>query len=274
MKYIYWILGLFVVGCNQPKIQNTNQLEDKFSKNELKIAKNSRFRVVHVFVALCDNEHQGIQKVPPKIGNGKDAENNLFWGCDFGTKTFLRKHKDWQLVQTLQNPKDKVLERCFFKHKTADVLLVADAYDGEFIKKCTSDFLQSCSGNFTDAFVFNKDTIACGGSADLFNYIGHDGLMEFRLDDKLSPQDTQKREAIILACISKSYFAPYLAKTGATPLVWTTGLMAPEAYTLVAAIDGWILKKDKATIREASAQAYHQYQKCGIKAARNLLVAE
>ena len=50
--------------------------------------------------------------------------------------------------------------------------------------------------------------------------------------------------------------------------------MAPEAYTLVEAIDKWILKKDKNVIREAAAQAYHQYQKCGIKAARNLLVNE
>lgn len=35
-------------------------------------------RRVHVFVALADNEHQGIAKVPVKIGNGDDAANNLY----------------------------------------------------------------------------------------------------------------------------------------------------------------------------------------------------
>ena len=119
-----------------------------------------------------------------------------------------------------------------------------------------------------------KDTMACGGKADLLGYIGHDGLMEFGLDESFFPKNNQKRDAIILACISQSYFAPYLKQTDAQPLVWTTGLMAPEAYTLVAAIDGWIARKSKADIREMAAQAYHQYQNCGIKAARNLLVSD
>lgn len=35
---------------------------------------------VHVFVALADNEHQGIAKVPAKIGNGDEAGSNLYWG--------------------------------------------------------------------------------------------------------------------------------------------------------------------------------------------------
>jgi len=29
------------------------------------------FKVVHVFVALCDNAHQGIVKVPTALGNGQ-----------------------------------------------------------------------------------------------------------------------------------------------------------------------------------------------------------
>jgi hypothetical protein len=36
------------------------------------------------------------------------------------------------------------------------------------------------------------------------------------------------------------FFADGLKSTGAQPLLWTTGLMAPEAYTLKAALDGWI----------------------------------
>lgn len=31
-------------------------------------------RVLHVLVALCDNEHQGIVPVPAKIGNGDDPQ--------------------------------------------------------------------------------------------------------------------------------------------------------------------------------------------------------
>src|ERR1700741_56402 len=35
---------------------------------------------IHVFVAMVDNEHQDVQPVPAKIGNGEDLENNLYWG--------------------------------------------------------------------------------------------------------------------------------------------------------------------------------------------------
>src|SRR5687768_2778496 len=41
-------------------------------------------RVVHVFVALCDNEYQGIVPVPARIGNGDDPDNNLYWGAAYG----------------------------------------------------------------------------------------------------------------------------------------------------------------------------------------------
>lgn len=54
--------------------------------------------------------------------------------------------------------------------------------------------------------------------------------------------------------------------------VWTKGLMAPEAYTIKWALDGWVLNETSAQIRERAAQAYNHYQKCGIKAARRLLV--
>ena len=46
--------------------------------------------------------------------------------------------------------------------------------------------------------------------------------------------------------------------------------MAPEAYTLKAALDGWIGNESGKQIDERAAQAYHKYQRCGIKGARNL----
>jgi hypothetical protein len=36
-------------------------------------------RVVHVFVALADNQHQGIIPVPLALGNGRDPIRNLPW---------------------------------------------------------------------------------------------------------------------------------------------------------------------------------------------------
>ena len=72
-----------------------------------------------------------------------------------------------------------------------------------------------------------------GGSASLIAYVGHDGLMDFQLASFPTKRDEEKRDAIILACASKNFFADPLKATGAKPLVWTTNLMAPEAYILI-----------------------------------------
>jgi hypothetical protein len=46
--------------------------------------------------------------------------------------------------------------------------------------------------------------------------------------------------------------------------------MAPEAYTLKAALDGWILQESKEQIRKRASAAYAKYQKCSDTAAMRL----
>ncbi|MES2777039.1 MAG: hypothetical protein V4722_22875 [Bacteroidota bacterium] len=231
-------------------------------------------RVIHVYVALCDNKYQGIVPVPEKIGNGQDPANNLYWGCSYGIKTFFTKSKEWELQKTVTSNTEKpILERCVFKHRFSDTWLVADAYDGQFIKTCTETFLSACSGSNSDAVVLkNGNKIFAAGASHLLAYIGHDGLMDFRINTEFPASDQLQREAIILACISKSYFAPKLKQTAAWPILWSTGLMAPEAYVLHDALSAWVKNQPAETVRSNAAAAYSKYQKCSMKAARNLLV--
>jgi hypothetical protein len=236
------------------------------------LALRAEAKVIHVLVALCDNEYQGIVKVPPKIGNGKDFNNNLYWGCGYGIRTFFKKQPEWKLLKTVSKPKTGILERIVFKHVSKEVFLVADAYDGELIKQTTIDLLNFSAGLNKETIAVDSLKIGIGGNADLICYIGHNGLMDFALESYPVASDKKKRETIILACYSKSWFTAPLAQTGAYPLLWSTHLMAPEAYTLHAAIEGWLNREEHAQIRERAAQAYDKYQKCGIKGARNLLV--
>ena len=155
---------------------------------------------------------------------------------------------------------------------TKNYYLVADAYDGQYIKQCTIDFLGSSSGQLKDTIQINNTTIGISGNSNLVSYIGHDGLMDFELTGSFENSDDKKRDCIILACISKSYFASHLRATKANPLVWTTGLMCPEAYTLHDALTGYINHETDEMIRTRAALAYSKYQKCSEKAARNLLV--
>lgn len=226
-------------------------------------------KTIHVLVALCDNKYQGIVPVPSKIGNGQDADNNLYWGCAFGVRTFFKNSSQWKLIRQTKGD-NAVMERLVFKNKNSNYYLIADAYNGKLIKDCTIDFLNFCAGNKKDSLQLPGKTIGIGGNASLIAYIGHDGLMDFSIEEKFVNSDNKKRDAIMLACISKKYFASHLRETKADPLLWSTGLMSPEAYTLHDGLEAYINKND---VRMAAAKAYSKYQHCSVRAAQNLLVS-
>lgn len=234
-------------------------------------------RVVHVFVALADNQHQGIVPVPATLGNGDDPARNLYWGAAFGVRTLFRKSSDWGEAEHAEVAGGVVLVRSVFVHRSGDVLLVADAYRGREIKQALADFFHAAGGmRLKTEMPFPPPTVAgaflsaVASPADLVVYLGHDGLMDFPLKVDFAGRSATARPAIVLACASRSFFRDLLKQSGATPLLWTNGLMAPEAYTLKAALDGWIANESNEQIRQRAAAAYAQYQKCSNAAALRL----
>jgi hypothetical protein len=121
----------------------------------------------------------------------------------------------------------------------------------------------SCDGSTID--------LHAGARAHLVAYIGHNGLMDFSLPlPAAGISIDEPRSVVVLACASKSYFLDAVSGSRSQPLLLTTGLMAPEAYTFDAAIRAWISDGSTARVVEAASRAYNQYQKCGIRAARKL----
>jgi hypothetical protein len=228
--------------------------------------KDSSTKTIHVFVALCDNR-QGIVPVPPLIGNGEDSDNNLYWGTDYGVRTYFKKSKEWTLLKTIKNPKKHILERLIFKHKTQNAYMLADAYNGLNIKETIDDFIQASAGDSLQLI----DNQQFGGGSDVVAYIGHNGLMNFSMEKAYPSVSKHKREAIILACISKRYFVPILKTSNAYPMLTTTQLMCPEAYTLHDALAGWLQGESYSKIHERASKAYSFYQKCKLDSAKKLL---
>jgi hypothetical protein len=228
-------------------------------------------KTIHVRVALCDNKYQGIVPVPAKMGNGQDPANNLYWGWGYGVKTHFKKSGEWQLVST-RKEKYPVLERLVFRHRTENYYLVADAYDGQYMKDCIIDFLNGCAGKTSDTLHVGSKAIGINGNARLLSFIGHNGLMDFKLPETPANKDGKQRDCIILACASKPYFAAAIKKANASPILWTTNLMGPEAYTLHDALSVYVKKGSTILLREKAAAAYAKYTKCSLNAAKRLLV--
>lgn len=279
IKKFYSLLVLvsicWLIGC--PKAQTANESSTApaapkpVPTAEIPKIQNSA-KVIHVLVALCDNVNQGIVPVPAALGNGEDPVKNLYWGAGYGVKTYFGRSASWQKLAEIKDPKENVLERLVFKHRAQNVYLVADAYRGSKMRETITDFFAAVSGEQLENVEVNNLTLQISGSADLVAFVGHNGLMDFRFDKEIVKKDNNNRDAIILACASRQYFTAPLKKTNAVPVLWTSNLMAPEAYILHDAVEGWIKGETHEQIRTRGAAAYAKYQRISLKSARNLLV--
>ena len=234
--------------------------------------------VAHVIVVLCDNRYQGIVKVPSALGNGQSPETNLYWGARFGVKTYFKRSRDWKLVASPQADQADILDRAVFrrsikiKGEMLDIFVVAEAWNGKTMRSALNRFLSFSAGRHIEPFEIAKyGVLKAGGASHLIAFVGHNGLMDFSINTVPErAAGAQANSSIVLACASESYFSSLLSKTGAYPLLLTTGLMAPEAYTLEAVIVSWFSKASVASVHSAAANAYHKYQNCGLKAANGL----
>jgi hypothetical protein len=117
--------------------------------------------------------------------------------------------------------------------------------------------------------------IDAGGAADLVCFVGHNGLMDAPLTSYPSRQgDGGPDQAVVLACKSQAHFVQRLRQAGCEALITTTGLMAPEAYTLDAVIRSWAAGDDPAATRRKAGDAYAEYQKISRRAALNLFASD
>lgn len=237
-------------------------------------------KVIHAFVALCDNASQGIAPVPPKIGNGDDPDNNLYWGCDDGLRSVFSKSRAWQKLPVQAAGLDPdgdgpILQRLVFRHKTTGALLVGDAYRGRDIKACLTDYFAALAGHHPVKIKLGELEFEAGGAAGLIAFIGHNGLMEFNVDVPVPTEAVKEkpRSAIALCCISQSYFRPHLESTGARPLILTRQLMYPAAQLLREGIAGWLEGADAATCTARAAAAYATNQRISRKAAAGVLAS-
>ncbi len=265
---------LYLTGCTKAQPPDETKQTPQPSVSETKeVAKiHNPGKVVHVLVALCDNEHQDIVPVPAFLGNGEDTQKNLYWGASFGVKTFFSKSANWQKLAVIANPKENVLERLVFKHKTQNVYLVADAYRGSKMREMVDDFFAAVAGAKRENVAVGENTLQILGSANLVAFVGHNGLMDFKLENQPDKKDDDARDTVVLACASQKFFSAPLKKTSAKPLLWTSNLMAPEAYILHDALDGWVHGETDEQVRNRAAAAYAKYQKISLRSAQNLLV--
>ncbi len=240
------------------------------------------YRAVHVFVALCDNVHQGVAPVPKALGNGQDPKSNLYWGAMYGVKTFFQQSGHWRRippgeVAVARDDGRAILDTAVFQSAApgAKVYVLAEAFDGAKMDAALRDFLDAAAGRLSRAVVWGSGpervVVLAGGAADMVCFVGHNGLMDGKPEHLPSrAPGADPSCAVVLACKSREHFTEPLRRAACPPLITTTGLMAPEAYTLEAVVRSWAAGEATTTIHLRAAEAYAKYQKCSLPAAKRL----
>lgn len=231
-------------------------------------------KVIHVFVALCDNDSQGIQPVPAKIGNGDDLVDNLYWGCDDALKSSLGRSGAWKKMMVGKPAgQEIILERIVFRHQASGAWLVADAYRGREIKRALEDYFSALAGILRSEVEVAGKKIQAGGQAGLAVYVGHNGLMEFNVEVQPPPAKRSEISAVAFCCVSRSYFADKMHIAGAKPLLLTTQLMYPGGFLVQRVAEAWIGGKSALETLESVAAGYAKNQGISQKSAKGVFWA-
>ena len=229
--------------------------------------------VAHVTVVLCTNRSKQTD-----LCDENKARTNLYWGAQYGVKTYFSRQKNWQRITTARPQNTPILERVIFR-RTLNVnaldqtlYLVADVWRGSQAKQAITHFLTISAGENAEQIDVGEQVIEAGGNAHIMAYLGHNGLRNSTLDLDL-PKTTMPNSAIVLGRHTAESFTEPLQNVGSFPLLTTKGLVTPEAYTLEAAIIGWLNSASPQETRNATAAVYAQYQKASLAWTKSLLVA-
>lgn len=232
--------------------------------------------VAHVVVVLADNANQGIVPVPASLGDGANPRTNLYWGAMYGIRGFFRRSPEWTAVPVDRSSDPRVLDRVAFRRhldrrgRRVQVWIVAEAWRGDHMGDALREFFELGRGASRIVQV-DSHALPLGASAHVLAFVGHNGLMDVQRPTFATATGTPRAQAaIVLACLSESYFTPLLGDVA--PLLMTTGLMAPEAYTLDAAITSWFSGESATGVRQSAAGAYARYQRISERAAARLFV--
>lgn len=234
--------------------------------------------VVHIFVPLCDNEHQGIVPTTASLGNGFSLRSNLYWATSTGMKRYFKEKRNWTLLKSIKNvyQDSVVLERVVFKRiypNKAVVYLVADAYRGDKMLETVNHFLRAASNNYTEQLQVDNDTnIAIHGAADLVVFNGHNGLFDlyYNQPNRWYNSTNSKKDIAIIACYASEYFERETMRAKAYPIVRAKGRLHPGAFVISGIIDKWAMLESVEEMRLGAGRAYCKIHNCSIKTSAKL----
>ncbi|MBN2341102.1 MAG: hypothetical protein JXX29_04085 [Deltaproteobacteria bacterium] len=247
--------------------------------------------VATVYVALCDNDSQGIIPVNNRsICNGDDPDKNMYWKGN-GIHGYLTGH-GWKRVYHATQPDGVILVESVYKKrffaakslrqqgvpKQYTAYVVAKAYRGSRIHDAMKDYISAVHTDTGQSIELKTGiTIHAGGKSHVVGYIGHDYFMDVfegqsKYNDLISPirsgNSTLAKGAFAFACVSNEFVRPAVSRPNVYIFAMNNFLTYPSAWTLGGIMEGIAKGGDGATIYKSAASSFAKGQKCGLRWAK------
>jgi len=263
--------GTDAPGAQRPAAKHLGQLYDRIAAD----LGRDRPLVATVYVALCDNDSQGIVPVRNRsICDGRRPEANMYWATSGGLAGYL-KRAGWRRVATVEEPREGVaFEVVWHKRHRAggelrdrgvegsfDVYLVSVVFWGDHIREANIEYLRAV--NRDDPRVLGVEgygRLVYGGAGHVVGYIGHDYFFDVGDPAELIAPTRGESElhkgSFALACAGHQLIRPAITRRNSHILLLNRHLAFPGAWTVGGLIRGLASGQDGRGIHREAAREF------------------
>jgi hypothetical protein len=227
-----------------------------------------------IYVALCDNDAQGIVKVKSRrLCRGDEPGENLYWSAAGGLAATLRA-AHWQQVATATFAEGDLAVKSIWRKRLVpggqlrahgsrapfDAYVVGLGYRGTRIREAMMDYLRAVNGDESRAEAVGALALAAGGASHVVGYIGHDYFYD--VDDwqpllQLRDGDSTLQKGVFaLSCTGHRLIRPAIQRANAHILLLNRTLGFPGAWTAEAIVTGLAAGLDERALHRAASAAF------------------
>jgi hypothetical protein len=241
---------------------------------------------VTIYIALCDNDSQGIVKVKNRrICRGDDPDHNLYWATAGGLSATLDRDR-WQRVQRRYRPEsDLAVEAIWRKSfqpggvlrargvtRPFDVYLLARGYRGDHIATAMLDYLVAVNRDGELTLKVGDADAKFGGASHVVGYIGHDYFYDVGDPAELLGQNRGDSKlhkgTFALACTGHRFIRPAIRRANAHIFILNRTLGFPGAWTVLGILDALARGASMKDIHHSAAAAFAAGQGISLGTAR------
>ncbi len=232
--------------------------------------------VVTVYVALCDNESQGIIPVKnPSICDGDVPERNLYWSTSGGLKGWARKH-GWKRVYR-ERSNASILDASVWRKRARPggelkargvkkpfyIYLVGLAYRGVEIDLAMRDYLHAVNHDQHKTISLDDNTtLIFGGKSHIVGYLGHDYFLDVDADEHTALMGENEGKSVLakgtfaLACEGNEFIRPAISRQNVYIFILNKQLAYPGAWTIGGIVEGVAWGESGRQIHKRAARAF------------------